>query len=784
MGYPSLELTAMMSIHRFLPALALVSILSACGGEVVASSTDGVGRVLRLAPVPATPYPAADITVAAEFSVEGAEFPPGWSVTTGAEHAEVRHEVGRRFGGPWFGVTAPEANAFTLRIQGPHDPEKFNRVALTLAARDKVDISLAFHRAKQAPLRTPLVRYDGDGRPTTVMIDVLETTLYEKPFDFLSIQVRRINHMPAILGVDLLYTSLAPLAPGGAQAGAPVTLRGESRTGWGLPLGLPLDARVQVPAGTLRFGYARPAGLSDPRQKLSIRASFRDGDEEVAVKKIDLPRGGSKVDWHEAAVPVPADAVGRDLTIRFELISNSEREAVAVLASPRIEARGLDAPTVVLITSDTHRADHLGLASERGVGVATPFLDSLAAEGVYFADCYSATNITNPSHGSLLTALPVRDTGISDNITLLSPEASTLPELFHASGWRTLASVSAKHLKDGQSGLGQGFDRMDFPVAGDRDSKETVARLAEMMADAEGLPLFAWLHVFDAHGPYLVPDDHRWLYYDEQRDPYAEDLPPLPAAAQPAWDKEVRDIGYVLSQYKSEVTYLDGVLATFFENPRLARAIVAVTSDHGECLGEQGQYYTHSPLAPATLDVPLILRWPGAPAGTRVETPVANTDLGRTLLDLANLGHLDFPGRNLLNTLDAPGAAPQPRFAISSHATSAAIEEGGWYLVLRLSTTAQGRRHEVELYHVAQDPECRENLVETQFDRARELRAKLVAWLDAAPTKRLSHAKGAPDAATLSELAALGYADDGGGGGDGPWYEPDPDDPWCQRFAN
>lgn len=239
---------------------------------------------------------------------------------------------------------------------------------------------------------------------------------------------------------------------------------------------------------------------------------------------------------------------------------------------------------------------------------------------------------------------------------------------------------------------------------------------------------------------------------------------------------------YFRSQYRSEVSYLDDRLAGFLTRPRFEDALIAVTSDHGECFGEQGFFYSHRALIPATLDVPLILTWPEAPAGTRVEAPVDQLDLGRTILDIAGLGALEFPGRNLLG--DIEGSESGARFAISSHGTEASIERGGWFLILRLGTTGQGRRHEVELYHLAADPECATNLLDEEFERARALREELIAWLDAAPSVKLSKTSGALDAQTIAELAELGYADDSGADTAGDWYEPDPEDPWCQRFAD
>ena len=78
-----------------------------------------------------------------------------------------------------------------------------------------------------------------------------------------------------------------------------------------------------------------------------------------------------------------------------------------------------------------------------GVDIDTPNLDRLTAESVFFEDCFSSTNITNPSHVALLTGVHPRDTGVVDNVTPLAQLAPTLAEAFSDAGWTTLALGAA-----------------------------------------------------------------------------------------------------------------------------------------------------------------------------------------------------------------------------------------------------------------------------------------------------------------------------------------------------
>jgi len=57
-------------------------------------------------------------------------------------------------------------------------------------------------------------------------------------------------------------------------------------------------------------------------------------------------------------------------------------------------------------------------------------------------------------------------------------------------------------------------------------AEETVTSLLEWIDESEGLPLFVWLHLFDAHMPYKPPDD-RFLerYWKKDVDPFDPTIP-------------------------------------------------------------------------------------------------------------------------------------------------------------------------------------------------------------------------------------------------------------------
>lgn len=547
------------------------------------------------------------------------------------------------------------------------------------------------------------------------------------------------------------------------------------------------SATAHVPPGaSLRFGYGRQetgtrTGSGGALERPTLTVTLTRAGLSVHERVFSLPgRKRAGRIWKEVEISLEAYA-GEVLEFAFSF-GKAPAILSCALASPRIVQPRKDAPTVVLITSDTHRRDHLGLAQEESI-VDTPALDQLALDGVLFEDCFAGTNITLPSHASILTGLSVRDTGLVSNSMGLTARARSLAEVYAEEGWFTMALFSAQHLRHGLSGLGQGFDRMRGPTKeSEAAASIAIARFERWMESEEGLPVFIWLHLFDAHAPYQPPQELSRRYYDEELDPFDAQRFSLPAGARVPWASKVTDLNYILGLYKSEVTHLDQQIAVLLDHPRVRAATLAFTSDHGEALGNHGLYFMHQGIYPDTLAVPLILRWPGSPQGLRIPAPVTHQDLGRTLLDLSGLGAVSFPGNSLLRWIEAPLEPAPARYAISSGAQTAAIEKEGWLLFLHLRDHDSPTRvlHQVELFDLKQDPTCQRDLVEDELDRARRMRADLIEWLAASTGSLTSGRASSPE--VTAELAALGYVDNVGPEPGKRWYEPDPRSPWCKRF--
>ena len=119
-----------------------------------------------------------------------------------------------------------------------------------------------------------------------------------------------------------------------------------------------------------------------------------------------------------------------------------------------------ETPNVVLIV-----ADHMGASDIRAYGaadIATPSLDTLAAQGVRFTDYYAAAPICGPSRAAMLTGKYPARIDFEDNVgdgSRLSARLPTLPALLKQRGYAN-GHFGKWHLGDsGETDpLAHGFD--------------------------------------------------------------------------------------------------------------------------------------------------------------------------------------------------------------------------------------------------------------------------------------------------------------------------------------
>lgn len=422
---------------------------------------------------------------------------------------------------------------------------------------------------------------------------------------------------------------------------------------------------------------------------------------------------------------------------------------LAYRGSPQ-SASHAQATSVLLITVDTLRADHVGCYGARSV--KTPAMDALAAEGTRFDNALTCVPITVPSHAAILSGTYPLWNGMRDFTSLpLRSNVGLLAEAFQRHGYTTAAFVSAFVL-DSSWGLSRGFETYDDqfdphqfesrnPGSIQRRAGETVDHLLAWFKvyntrTAAARPFFVWLHLYDPHSPYDPPEPFHTRY-----------------------------AGHL---YDGEIAYADSQLGRLFDYLRKTgnydKSLIVLLADHGESLGEHGEDEHGFFVYRATVRVPLVIKLPRTAAtGSEarvVRTPVETIDVAPTLLELAHLQDplgRQFQGNSLASlALGKTQKTERPVYSESYYSR----DSFGWS-PLRSVTTARYQyiaAPRPELYDIAQDPSENHDIVLQRNAETASLRDQLLE-IDRRYTNNSSTTGAASSlsAETLEKLKSLGY---------------------------
>lgn len=329
--------------------------------------------------------------------------------------------------------------------------------------------------------------------------------------------------------------------------------------------------------------------------------------------------------------------------------------AVAAALMP-LAASGAAAPKrVVLVTIDTLRADHV---APYGNLLATPAFARMAREGVVVERAVTSLPTTGPALASLLTGVYPWHHGVLTNAVTLEEGTRTLPRLLGEHGVETAAFV-ATYVLHPRFGFDQGFDHYALvattPLRWNGEDHERFYARGEKAVESAfewfdawheksgSERLFLWVHLFDPHAPFEPPEAFR----------LSPDAPvSLAGLAAPRGAAEA--LRQLIRSYRGEVQYADAQLGALLDGfdarALLADTLFIVTSDHGEGFGEH-RYYGHGDaLYEQIVQIPLMFRGPGIPAGRRLRGTAQLEDLFATILHV-----LDVPIPDGIDGVDLLG---------------------------------------------------------------------------------------------------------------------------------
>jgi arylsulfatase A-like enzyme len=469
-------------------------------------------------------------------------------------------------------------------------------------------------------------------------------------------------------------------------------------------------------------------------------------------------------------------------------------------------AEAVGEKSLVLITVDALRHDALGCTGS--ASVSTPSLDGFAGSGVLCDHSISNGPRTQASFPSIMCSLyPL----VAGERRGLPAAATTLAEAIRSEGYATAGFNPSNPFLTRETGYDRGFELfIDFWDVHDRTgsgrrkgpwaaTKKSIhdamgrknlgfLMLFQALVQAEGGqyltgsqiteqalawladrrgPFFLWLHFMDVHYPYQpLPGERSW----RDRMSYFLGMGGILVGRPKAAARSLRRL------YDRRVELVDGFVGEFLaglaELGLDASTAVAITSDHGEQLGERGRYAHGPDLHDELLRVPLLIRDPDLDGGQICRQQVPLLDLGPTLLDLLQIQIPDtFLGSSLVPLLHgATRSGGTYVFSESMHSGARSSRMGVADVHRVVSCRGEGWKYirddegpREELYDLERDPAETTNLAEARpQDLARfrvlvEEHDRLVAR-EAAKFEDTGEQPISPDdEAMRRRLAALGY---------------------------
>jgi arylsulfatase A-like enzyme len=475
---------------------------------------------------------------------------------------------------------------------------------------------------------------------------------------------------PPGMRAELLFLVLAPV---GAWLGA--RLAGPERRG---PLAFAQLTFVAVAATVF--------GKASITEAQSYFAQTEPSAATLVLLLIALPLAGVALD---RTLGFLVRAPGRRLAIEatagalaLALFGRPLRTAPLDAPLPVAIPAAKGAPDVILVSLDTTRADHMstyGYARE-----TSPNLTALVRDALNFVQARSPAEWTVPGHASMLTGMyPSRHGAHYVGMAATGPEVRgrervyplgddkvTLAETLQARGYRTGGFVANFANLDRVFGMAQGFEHYDdapgvmlkpvphgvrfvqrfdptFFKRPFRSAHEIGATaLGWMDGGPAGRPVFLFLNFLEPHH-WMVPPApfDRWARAEPSADRlmrkglFTHAIPVRLTAAEQA---------FVTATYDGQIALMDAAIGELIEGlrtrGRYENALIVVTADHGELLGEHEQVgHGGRMMYEGLLHVPMVVKLPGSdhPRGT-VEEPVQLVDIMPTIL--AALGAPIPPG--------------------------------------------------------------------------------------------------------------------------------------------
>ncbi len=298
----------------------------------------------------------------------------------------------------------------------------------------------------------------------------------------------------------------------------------------------------------------------------------------------------------------------------------------AVLTAPLVAAG--DGPSVLVITVDALRADHLGIYGY--TRPTSPNIDRLMSKGLLFERAWTPEPLTGPAMCSMITGVPPHEHAATRNGLRMEAGLDSLPKTLARNGWSTAGFIGAWTLKNNLTLLGDHFETygerlqrrrwfgiINSEATGEDLTDDALEWATQHHEEDGGRPFFLWVHYVDPHAPYRFHEE------------YAERLGVNEG-------KLTR-----VDRYDTEIAAVDTAIGRLLEGIEDLVAddnlVIVFTADHGESLGDHNYWGHGRYLYEPSLRIPLGIVWKGRIRPGTATSQATLLDLAPTLLDLVGV---------------------------------------------------------------------------------------------------------------------------------------------------
>ena len=425
---------------------------------------------------------------------------------------------------------------------------------------------------------------------------------------------------------------------------------------------------------------------------------------------------------------------------------------ILLCPTPGLSAVKLAPPNIVVILTDDQGYADISFNPDHPREVATPHMDALAREGVFFSQAYTSGHVCSPTRAGLMLGQYQQRVGIytaGDGGRGFNPKTKIFPS-FLPDDYNSMAvgkwhmGLDTDYPKLKMHALNRGFDECyKFMGRGGHDyfklrgvkgpeyapiyrNKERIqegdyegyltTRLTEEAVSfidrQKQKPFFLYLAYNAVHAPAQAPKED--IAHYQKMFPQLDKKRAILMAMLHHLDLGV---GSVVKKLKDE-GFWENTLLFFLTDNGGAKAMNA---NNGILRGFKGSLYEGG------IRTPWVVSWPAKFSGGRtIDAPVISLDILPTVVDA--MGTKDtvkrvFDGKSLLPLLMGKSTSHHPVLYWNSGEPKGewAVREGNW--------KAHGFKQKYELYDLASDPSEKTDLAAKRPELARRLAKRHETWL-------------------------------------------------------